>query len=243
MSLKKYKEKIPCWPKSDESEDEDMRHYVQIWYMPESPPCRAVEMVAQMAGVPLIMHPINLANREHHHVEFKKINPALKVPYIIDKDLRMGESRAIMTYFVSQYMPNDETLYPKDPKARAKVDELLYFDMGTFYHTTSQLFRPLFYTTTKVLNYEHEKAFHDVLNLMNNHLENRRYWIGNDITIGDVSVAATLSFIDSLDYDISMYKHLVGYFNRLKINIKTYHMVNDLPVQNTRNFIQTKMGV
>lgn len=39
-------------------------------------------------------------------------------------------SRPIMGYLVSKYAKND-SLYPKDPKRRGIVDQMLYFDIGT----------------------------------------------------------------------------------------------------------------
>lgn len=42
-----------------------------------------------------------------------------------------------MTYLVAKYAPNS-TLYPKEANARAKVDQLLYFDIGTLYRTEGQ---------------------------------------------------------------------------------------------------------
>jgi len=37
-----------------------------------------------------------------------------------------------MAYLVSKYAKND-SLYPKDPKERAVVDQMMYFDAGTLY--------------------------------------------------------------------------------------------------------------
>lgn len=44
-----------------------------------------------------------------------------------------------MGYLVNQYGKND-SLYPKDPKARAMVDQRLYYDMGTMYPAFSDYY-------------------------------------------------------------------------------------------------------
>ena len=45
----------------------------------------------------------------------------------------MGESRAIAAYLANAYGCNNQNLYPKDPKIRARIDQRMYFEMGTFY--------------------------------------------------------------------------------------------------------------
>ncbi len=62
--------------------------------------------------------------------EYLKMNPQHNIPTVKDDDFVMNESRAIMTYFASKQ--GCTKLYPTDIKVRARVDQRLYFEMGSF---------------------------------------------------------------------------------------------------------------
>ena len=51
---------------------------------------------------------------------------------MVDGDLTLTESRAIAGYLANAYA-KDDAIYPKEAKARARVDQLMYFDMGQLY--------------------------------------------------------------------------------------------------------------
>lgn len=61
-----------------------------------------------------------------------QLNPQHTIPTIDHHGLVLWESRAIMTYLVSAYA-NEDTLYPKDIRVRALVDQRIQFDLGTLY--------------------------------------------------------------------------------------------------------------
>lgn len=112
---------------------------IDLYYMDESPPCLTVIMAAKMVKVDVNMKYVDLNTEDHMKPEFIAINPQHNIPTIVDDDLRLNESRAICAYLVNQYA-KDDTLYPKEPKVRALVDQRLYFDMGVFYLRFSQIY-------------------------------------------------------------------------------------------------------
>jgi glutathione S-transferase len=53
---------------------------------------------------------------------------------LVDGDFVTNESRAAAAYLVNKYGGDRKNeLYPESPEDRARVDQRLYFDMGTFY--------------------------------------------------------------------------------------------------------------
>ena len=61
-----------------------------------------------------------------------QLNPCRTIPVLVDGDLVLTESRAILVYLATRYDPGG-ALYPTDLRTRARVDQRLFFDMGTFY--------------------------------------------------------------------------------------------------------------
>merc|ERR1719147_661676 len=88
--------------------------------MTMSAPCRIVQMTADCLGLDYDFRKIDLMTGEH----------------------TLNESRPIAGYLVNKY-GKDDKLYPKDPVLRAKVDQRLYFDMGTFYAALGKMIYPV----------------------------------------------------------------------------------------------------
>lgn len=70
-----------------------------------------------------------------------QLNPQHTIPTLVDGDLNLWESRAIISYLVEKYGKTD-SLYPKDPTKRAVVNQRMYFDMGTLYDRFATYYYP-----------------------------------------------------------------------------------------------------
>jgi glutathione S-transferase len=66
-------------------------------------------------------------------------NPLHTVPTLDDNGLYLADSRGILQYFANAY-GKDDSLYPKDPKKRAIVDQRFFFDLGTLYKAFSDAY-------------------------------------------------------------------------------------------------------
>ena len=59
--------------------------------------------------------------------DFIQLNPMHQVPFLVDCDFKLSESRAIMAY-LGNSQKQESSFYPNESKARALVDQRLYYD-------------------------------------------------------------------------------------------------------------------
>lgn len=81
---------------------------------------------------------LDLGAGEQKNPEFLKLNPIGQVPVLVDDEVVICESRAIMAYLINKYQPNS-SLYPSDPKQRAMIDQRLYYDATVVFEAGAQI--------------------------------------------------------------------------------------------------------
>ncbi|KAF5279673.1 hypothetical protein FQR65_LT15308, partial [Abscondita terminalis] len=202
---------------------------LDLYYLPGSAPCRGALLAAKAVGVELNLKVLDLMKGEQLTPEFLKINPQHTIPTLVDNDFCLWESRAIMTYLVSKYGKND-SLYPKDPQTRALIDQRLYFDMGVLYARFSDYYYPVMFAGA---SYDPEKLskLKDGVKIFDTLLEGHEYAVGNNLTVADLSLVATVSTIDVMGFDLSPYKNVQRWFANVKANAPGYEEANGKNVQ------------
>ncbi|XP_064459324.1 uncharacterized protein LOC135369737 [Ornithodoros turicata] len=205
---------------------------LDLYHMESSPPCRAVRMVAKHLNIALNLIPVNVMAGEHQKPQFKKINPQGVLPTLVDNSFILWESRPILTYLVNKFVPHSP-LYPSDPQLRATVERFLHFDIGTLFSTTKETLYPVLFGGT--LEAGKDKPLVEALNLLDTFLYDQRYLVGDDVTVADISILATLTLTEVLfkvaDYDLSPFKNVSAYYDRLKAELPYYEEINDLGIQ------------
>ena len=105
---------------------------MKLYMHPASTTCRPVMMFIADHNLAIEQQVVDLFTGEQYGPEYTTINPNNFVPVLEDDGFRLTESSAILKYLAERC---DSPAYPKDPKERARVNEVMdWFNTG-FYRT------------------------------------------------------------------------------------------------------------
>ncbi|KAL7039985.1 hypothetical protein ACKWTF_000199 [Chironomus riparius] len=160
---------------------------------------------------------VNFSRGENKNEEFLKLNPAGRVPVLVEDDgFILTESRAIIAYLVASRDENS-SLYPlNDPIKRALIDERLHFDATTVFHSHVQILHPMIANSDPKIPEEKKKILRNVLSVLNGFLDNKNWFTGESPTIADFSILSNLIVILCAGIRIESYKNLSVWFSRCK---------------------------
>ena len=150
----------------------------------------------QELGVDFEPITVNLVAGEHHRPDFLKLNPAGKLPVLVDGDLVLTESIAIVVYLAEKY--RGKGLLPTDPVQRAEVNRWLLF-------TATELEQPLWRIVRHTRLYREQdrlpgdvtlagKEFQAMAEIAERHMQGRRFVVGDTATVADFVLAYTLDW-------------------------------------------------
>jgi glutathione S-transferase len=148
------------------------------------------------AGAEFEFVPVNLQAGEHRSPQFLRINPAGKVPVLVDGDLVLNESAAIALYLAEKYP--EKKLMPGDLKLRAEVYRWTLFAM-------TELEQPLWRIAKNTFLYPEDKRqptdvalareeFVEMARVLDRHLDKRNFIVGDRISAADCVTAYLLDW-------------------------------------------------
>jgi glutathione S-transferase len=192
---------------------------MKLYSMHNSNNCRRVNAVIQhlgLSGVEIVEQDMSKLKTP----EFLSLNPNGKVPTLIDGDLKLWESRAIMQYLASKKPGN--TIWPNDPKAQADIArwqfwEATHLSRGTVAYAFENLFKKIFMKqdADPAALAVGEKEWHTWAPILNGHLETRKWMVGEDLTIADFSVGGCFSYAEPSGLPWDNYKNIKAWIGRL----------------------------
>src|SRR5574343_1749298 len=85
--------------------------------------CYKVRLLAALAGIPLDIVAVDFLGGEHKKPPLVALNPWGEIPILVDGDVVLRDSQAILVYLAAQYA--GESWLPKDPAGMATVVQWL----------------------------------------------------------------------------------------------------------------------
>ena len=160
--------------------------------------------------------PVNLTAGGHKHPDFLRLNPAGKVPVLVDGDLVLTESAAIVMYLAEKY--RDKGLIPADLKERALAYRWIMF-------AVTELEQPLWRIARHTFLYPEDKRlpadialakqeFAAMAEVLDRHLEGRQFIVGDRSTIADCVTAYLIDWANEQQL-IDGYPQLRAYLKRM----------------------------
>lgn len=179
---------------------------------------------------------VNLVAGEHQHPDFLRLNPAGKVPVLVDGDFVLTESAAIVLYLAEKYQ--EKGLLPADLKVRAQVYRWVMFAM-------TEIEQPLFRITKHTRVYPEDKRLPEDIALasqefgvmaavLNHHMEGRQFIVGDGITVADCVMAYVIDWANEL--------HLIDEFPQLRAYLDRMYARPAAPARIAEAIASLQMG-
>ena len=172
--------------------------------------------------------------------EYGKLNPNRLVPTIDDDGFILWESYAIIRYLCRQYGMG--TLWPQDPKQSALADQWMEWTNSRFMGTFFPVFWALIRTDKQAQNHDKitqlARATGELLQIVENNLEDKKYMVGDQISMGDIPLGSMMFKYYTLEIQRPSLPNIESWYARLcKREAYQRHAMNPFG-KNTKEWIE-----
>jgi glutathione S-transferase len=186
-----------------------------LYDSPVSGNCYKVRLLLAHLGIPFERRPVDVVDRSTRPDLLGDLNPALRVPTLVLDDGRpLAESGAILWYF-----GEGTRFVPADRYERAQVLQWLFFEqyehepaLAVVRFWLAYSGRPEAFADRRE---ERTRAGYRALDAMERHLADRRYFVGESITLADIALYAYTHVAHEGGFDLERYPAIRRWLERV----------------------------
>jgi glutathione S-transferase len=192
---------------------------MQLYLNVLSPNVRRVRVTAAVLGLSLEEKSLDLGKGAHRSPEYLAINPNGAVPTLVDGDLVLTESRAIMQYLASK--KPEAGLVPRDEAARADVTRWQFWDASHFSPALGtmafeKVIKPMMGGEPDTRKVEEALGnFRRFAAVLDKRLDGKPYVVGTTLTVADLTIASSLMYAKQVDLPLADYPNVAAWFERI----------------------------
>jgi glutathione S-transferase len=193
---------------------------MKLYMTPLSPNVRRVRVTAAVLQIHLQEITLDFAKGEHKHPDYLALNPNGAVPTLVDGELVLTESRAIMQYLAAK--KPESGLVPRDEQARADAVRWQFWDASHFSaHLGSLTFEKIIKPLMGLGEPRQDKIDEASMNLrrfgavLDERLRGKDYLVGDALTIADLTIASSLMYAKRTDAPLGDFSNVQSWFSRI----------------------------
>lgn len=172
---------------------------MKLYTFKSSPSPLKVKLALAELAIPYEAVEVNLYKGEHQRPAYAQINPLRAVPVLEDGELRLRESNAILLYLSAK---KGHPGWAGDAKKEAEAHQWLFFEAAHLARPCGVLWWSEVVAPKMKLPADTEEGMveaaedlDDSLGLLDAHLAQRRFMLGDALTVVDCSVGTILSML------------------------------------------------
>ncbi|MCY7295201.1 glutathione S-transferase family protein [Alteromonas sp. a30] len=181
---------------------------------PVSGHAHRAELFLSLLGLDFTLQDVDLMKGAHKQPDFLALNPFGQIPVLIDGDVTLFDSNAILVYLAKTYDKSGQWL-PEEPVAAAQVQQFLSMAAGLLaYGPARARLITLFnapYDADATITQSH--AFLTTFNAM---LAGKEWLVGNHPTIADVAHYSYIAKAPEGNVDLSEYSNILDWLARIE---------------------------
>ena len=195
------------------------KNMLKIYGSDLSAPANKIRFTANALGLKFEYIKIDLRAGEQQKPEFLKLHPAGKIPVIDDDGFVLFESNAIIRYLAEKI---NSSLYPKELKTRAVVDQWIEFGSHHAGLAMSKILYNRVFAPLRGLPVDEQslqdgpKLLDRFLPVIDAQLSKDKFLTGIQYSLADINLLAILDPAEVAAIDLGPYKKIVAWRNGLK---------------------------
>ncbi|MBM5571136.1 MULTISPECIES: glutathione S-transferase family protein [Deefgea] len=189
---------------------------IQLYEFAASGNCHKVRMMLSLLDIPYQSIMVNGATREHKSADYLAMNPLGQVPVLVDGDVVLRDSQAILVYLARQYGAEQADFWlPNEPANLAQVVAWLATAANEVTRGPNAL--RLHHKWGRAIHLaEAETITEQLLTMLNQHLTQSAWLAAAHITIADIAIYPYIALATEGKVDLHGYPAVVAWIKQIQ---------------------------